>query len=253
MASRLTWLFLLSIVLTLLSNNFVRADDDDDVVADETVADETYDDAEEEFDDDENAISSGDVTVTTIFPGNEGKKFTLGQPITLLALFSNNGEKTFNVSTIFAHLHSPFDYNYYIQNFTVKTAIAVVGPNSQVSLEYTFKPDITLEALEFGFSAVVAYNRTDGRLFRHTLFNSTIELVEAESGSSKLVMYVAVLGGLGALAFLFTKSKVGKKAIKKVEKATDSGASKAASWDEVEVYKPKSTASAARKGKSKKA
>jgi hypothetical protein len=243
MSRLLTWLFLLSISLTFLTSN-VRADDVDTPVEDS----ETYDD--EEFDDDEDAVSSSDITVKTLFPNHGDKKFGLGEDVTLLVAFNNNGDKTFNVSSIAGHLHSPFDYNYYIQNFTVKNAPAVVGPNSQVSLEYTFKPDKALEPLEFWLSAYVNYNRSDGRGFMHTLHNATVELVEPTAGSSqKLIMYVIVLAGLGVLGYVFLQANKVKS-----QSSEASTASRGRDWDD-DIYKPAERAKRAggKRNKGKKA
>lgn len=163
------------------------------------------------------------------------KNFPLGKDVTLLVAFNNNGEKSFNISQIAAHLHSPFDYNYYIQNFTVKHASATVGPNSQVTLEYTFKPDPTLEPLEFHFSAYVNYNRSDGRTFMHTLHNATIDLYEPGSDSNtKLIMY-AVGAGLGVLAFVFTQFGAAK------EEKGGVSESFGGSWEDDKIYKPSAT------------
>lgn len=40
----------------------------------------------------------------------------MGEKITMLVLFHNKGKAEFNITAIRAHLHSPFDYSYYIQN-----------------------------------------------------------------------------------------------------------------------------------------
>lgn len=251
MSRVLSWVFLLSIGLCLLTNNVVHAEDVDDADAGDSDSD-TYDGDDEEFDDDEDAVSSSDVTVNTMFPRFADKKFPLGKEVTLLVSFNNNGEKSFNVSHIVAHLHSPFDYNYYIQNFTSKNTPATVPANSQVSLEYTFKPDTQLEPLEFWLSAVVAYNRSDGRGFMHTLHNGTVELVEAaEATNQRLVMYLVALLGLGGLGFVYAKSQEGAKETQKEVAVTGiSGGS----WDDDVIYKPSSTQKkAGRKGAKKKA
>lgn len=233
----LTWLLLFFVGLTFLSD-VVRADDDGEVGDDSAAGgdDETYDD--EDFDDDEDAVSSSDITVKTFLPKYADKKFPLGEDITLLVSFNNNGEKTFNVSSLAGHLHSPFDYNYYIQNFTVKSAATTVGPNSQATLEYTFRPDAILEPLEFWFSAYVKYNRTDGRNFMHTLHNSTIELIEAPtSTSATLIYYMAVLGGLGALAYVYTQANSSKSSSS--SSSSFDSASTGGSWeDDITAYKP---------------
>ena len=55
----------------------------------------------------------------------------------------------FNVSHIGAQLHSPYDYSYFIQNFTVRELEAVVGPGQETTVEYRFHPDPSLEPIDF--------------------------------------------------------------------------------------------------------
>jgi hypothetical protein len=237
-----SWLFLLSVGLTLLSSNaFVKAEEEEDVEVVEDAADvaeETYDD--EAFDDDDDAISSSDIQVNILFPNHPTQKFPIGEEVTLLASFNNNGEKNFNISKISANLRSPFDYNYYIQNFTTKSASAVVGPNSQATLAYSFTPAKELEALEFWLSASVDYTREDGRQFTHTLVNGTVELIESSSNSaSQLVMYVLVLAGLGGVGWLFTQGSAAGTITNSATTATkySDEVENAGSWDDTKIYR----------------
>ena len=92
-----------------------------------------------------------------LFPGNDENRLPVGQEVSVLVDFSNEGQDVFNVTRVAAFLHSRFDYNYYVQNFTVKDVSGVTAPNSQVSLEFKFTPDAGLETVEFILSGHVEY------------------------------------------------------------------------------------------------
>lgn len=100
--------------------------------------------------------------------------------------FQNRGDSVYNLTHIGASLHSPFDFNYHIQNFTYREVNAEVGPGEEGSIEYSFTPDKSLEAdLEFQLSISLYYNdTTENKFWRSTIFNSTIELSEAKADFS---------------------------------------------------------------------
>lgn len=43
----------------------------------------------------------------------------IGEPVKVLVVVSNKGPEAFNLTEIGAFLHSPFDYNFYIQNVSI--------------------------------------------------------------------------------------------------------------------------------------
>ena len=43
-------------------------------------------------------------------------EFVIGKPISMLTSFVNRGDRSFNITRFGAHLHSPYDYSYFIQN-----------------------------------------------------------------------------------------------------------------------------------------
>jgi len=147
---------------------------------------------------------SRDVTTSIIFPDFPDKKIHVGEKVTVLIGFKNNGKSTFNITTVAAHLHSPFDFNYYIQNFTVREIGALVEPEREVSIEYIFAPDKSLEPLEFHLSAYVDYNSTTGEQFRTTFTNGTIELIEkpSEFDAKQFFTYISGAGVLGLLLYI---------------------------------------------------
>lgn len=142
---------------------------------------------------------SADVVTTYLFPNVADKKFTVGKPVTVLINFINNGQEVLNITRVAAFLHSPFDLNYYIQNFSgSEVRGGMVGPKSQMSLDYQFIPDGSLEPLEFWMSGVVDY-QADGsdKVYQSTFLNETVVLVNHGS-AQELTMYTF------SLIFLFS-------------------------------------------------
>jgi len=206
-----------------MSAHVVRADDDGDDDDDDTVPeadtaghqqqdkpqptdtdDETEDKTEESNEPD--ILGPSDNVVTTfIFPDYPDKKLPVGERITVLVGFSNRGQNPFNLSWIAAALHSPFDYNYYIQNFTAREVNAIVEKGEEGSIEYQFTPDKSLEPLEFHLSISLYYNDTvDDQLYVSPILNGTIELVEKSSGLDvkTLFQYILAFAGLGLAGYI---------------------------------------------------
>jgi len=178
--SKLLLLALLGALLFLAP--YVRAQDEAAAAADEGEEEVTAAEVEEEVTEgDEEVSETGAVPVVetaVFFPDYQDKKFPIGERVTMLALVKNAGEEPFQLTSIAAHLHSVFDLNYYVQNFTVRELGVVVEPHREVSLEYFFFPDRSLEPLEFHFSADIEYNSTSGEVYRKTIFSSTVELFD---------------------------------------------------------------------------
>jgi len=91
--------------------------------ADETKPDEKL---EEEIDgegtaDPEALKQSADITTFIHFPESPDRKLPIGGEVHALIGIHNGGKNPFNVSYIGASLHSPFQLDYYIQNFSVRS------------------------------------------------------------------------------------------------------------------------------------
>jgi len=157
-------------------------------------------------------VSSPDLVTTVFFPDFPNKHFPVQSEVKCLIGITNIGDKTFNISYIGAHFHSPFDFSYYIQNFTVRELGVVVEPQNQLTLEYTFRPDKSLEPLEFWLSGWIYYNNSDNVLFRTTFQNGTIELTEklTDFNVRRVFSYffaIALAGLVGFFAVNWTKTK----------------------------------------------
>jgi len=77
--------------------------------------------------------------------------------------FVNKGTTSFNLTEVGAFLHSPFDFNYYMQNFTVKPIVdGIVEAGEQMSIQYSFIPQVNLidGSQEYQMSTYLDYNST---------------------------------------------------------------------------------------------
>jgi len=229
------WLLLLGLCFL---GGFVTAEDDDVEVEEEQTPP-----AADAYDGDETLVEdvSADVTTTFIFPKLKEKKFAVGKPVTVLINFINNGQEVLNITRVSGFLHSPFDLNYYIQNFSaVEVRSGMVGPKSQMSLDYMFTPDANLEPLDFWMSGVVDYQADGSDVVYHSTFlNDTVTLVNTD-GTGELTVILStlvLLGGFGAGIFMLVMStKKGAKAKKKFaskkpEVTEADRAAAAASWE----------------------
>lgn len=206
------------------------------------------DEVEEEYEDE---IDAHEVSTNFLLPEYADKRFPVGKEVTILVDVSNNGQDVFNITRIGAYLHSPYDLNYYIQNFTVKALSGVAAPSAQVSLEYKFVPDAKLEPLEFWFSGFVEYTMEGSdEAFQQVFVNSTVHLFDDKNGldivsAFNTFLMVAVLGTAAYFIFKSVAEKSGlqKKKTKFVPKPA---AEKVDDW-ESDIYKPKDSSKVIRR------
>ena len=209
-------------------------DEADEVTADDFEVEDEAEEEEEIFEDEEAdaqpRILGPHQHVSTFvhFPDYpKDHRFVQGEDVVVLVGVSNRSPSTyFNVSYIGAQLHSPFDFSYYIQNFTVRETESIVGPGQETTIEYRFRPDPALEPIEFQLSVWSIYNSSEGRMYQSTVFNDTVELVEKREpwSVSSVINYSLVLAGLGVIGYVgysLTQGSGGKKKkrVKRVEGA----------------------------------
>jgi len=180
---------------------------------------------EDEDTDDLTLSAHPSVVVTWVFPDNPNRKLKLGDVVNIIAGFHNGADEAFNITGIGAHLRSPVDLDYYIQNFTARRVGAPVGPGQQAAAEYQFKPDPALEANEYWLSAWVIYNNSADQVFMHTFYNGTVELYEEAQGVKSLLTWGLVVAVIGVVVFILIQVnsvKVGGSRSKSVERGTRS-------------------------------
>lgn len=221
----------------------------EDVNVEDTDGVDESDQVDEDADEYEEDMDAHEVKTSYFFPEYKEKRLPVGKEVTVLVDFSNDGQDVFNVTRVAAFLHSRFDFDYYVQNFTTKEVSGLAAPNSQVSLEFKFKPDKGLETVEFILSGFVEY-RMEGsdEPFQLMFMNNTVELYDDASGIdfatvSTYLMMLAAFGGLGYYAMNLSVVKgITKK--KRVPRKVESAA--APEW-EVETYQEKKSSTVRRK------
>jgi len=198
LSSSFKWSLALIMVLGLTQ---VRAEED---IADEEEV-EIFDDDELEIDleEEEDYVigPSPDITTAVVFPDYPDNKLEIGEVVKMAFVVSNKGEETFNVTTVFGALRSPFDYDYHIQNLSVMPQSVLVPADTEASLEYYFRTDPRLEPTKFWLSSEMFYNSTlTKRTYKSTIFNQTIELVEKNHGTDYVRIFKYIMG-IAAIAF----------------------------------------------------
>jgi translocon-associated protein subunit alpha len=140
----------------------------------------------------------------------QASELPAGTPVKVLVGFFNKGEQDFTIDTIDAALHYPLDYTYYIQNFTTIRYSHVVEPGREGTFEYGFTPSDTLSSRPFGLTINLNYHNADGEKFLDTLFNSTINITELDTGfdTETFFLYVVVAAILALVGFALYQSLV---------------------------------------------
>jgi len=214
------WLFVLSVFFIFVSLQFTvaRADDDEDLEVDDEDDDKdvNLEDEDDTYEDDGILRSHSDVRETVHFPDFPDRKFELGHRVDALIGFNNKGNTPFNVTAIGAFFHSPYDYSYYIQNFSYRDVGVILQGHWQVTFEYIFAPDRGLEPVDYWLSGWIDYNSSEGREYRSTWYNGTVTLVEksVEFDFRKTLGYlflIALAVGLGYFILNYQTLTGGKK------------------------------------------
>jgi len=154
-----------------------------------------------------------DVSQWVQFLGVSDNKFVAGEEVVALVGMHNAGDKTYNVSYVGAHLHSPYDQSFYVQNFTVRWTSALLPPRSEVTIEYRFRPDERLDALDYHLSGWMIYNDSAPTpiIYRSLFVNQTIEVVErrAEWTAQSAMAYTIGAVGIAVVAYVFLQNQGG--------------------------------------------
>jgi len=143
---------------------------------------------------------SPEIETSYYFPGYTEQKFPIGEVVTALCHFSNDGESPFNVTAIMGSLNNPFDFSFYIQNYSYKPVGIMVRPGEEISFEYQFQLHPNLEPVEYALSHTVFYEN-DKIGFSSTFFNQTVELYYSSSDYD-FDSILKILGSIGFTCFV---------------------------------------------------
>jgi hypothetical protein len=110
----------------------------------------------------------------------------LGQQVTLLCGFVNDGHEPLNVTGIMGSLNAPESFKYYYVNFTYKAIGQVVEPGHEMTFSYPFKLraedilSINAQAEDVATPvqmAMTAFYNDKATEYSSTFFNQTVKFV----------------------------------------------------------------------------
>lgn len=167
-------------------------------------------------------IENRDVLVSYYYPDlqhSRGRKIPVGEPVTVLCHFANEGETPLNITGIMGSLNKYDNFYHYVQNSTFEPIGHVLMPSEEITLTYTYKIESWINTMpRYRLSNTVFYQEQYQALeYSHTFQNSTVELytvgpdLDRETagmlllafGMSTLVIYLTYLacspleGGVG--------------------------------------------------------
>lgn len=121
------------------------------------------------------------VETSAYYPDHSDHKFPIGEVVTVLCHFTNNGEQPINITAIMGSLNSPFDFNYHIQNYSYRPFGVVVKPGEEMTFDYPFQPHHSLEPVEYNIAHTIFYELDKDEYFSSTFFNQTVEFYSPTS------------------------------------------------------------------------
>jgi translocon-associated protein subunit alpha len=121
-------------------------------------------------------VHAEDVETSPYFPQHTDHKLPVGETVTALCHFSNEGAGSYNVTAVMGSLNSPFDFRHHFQNYSYKTFGTLVKAGEEMSFKYNFQLHSDLEPVDYQLAVTVFY-QSDKQSFSTTFFNqvSTVE------------------------------------------------------------------------------
>ncbi|KAF8062638.1 ssr1 [Scenedesmus sp. PABB004] len=184
----------------------------------------------------------GSLSTAHYFPEHPTKQFPAGDVITAVISAHNDNSKAYNLTAIVASLNSPMDFSMFIQNFTHSVYFKELPAGQEMSLEYKFRIAPQVPTRDFFVAIHLIYEDIGGGgFFSNTVFNGTVEVVEAPKlvDTEGIFMYVMILGTAGLVGYWAFSNASDRFGIKKAAKKRSgrAAASAAAPFDEDEWVK----------------
>eukprot|EP01105_Mastigella_eilhardi_P023910 TRINITY_DN6114_c0_g1_i1.p1 TRINITY_DN6114_c0_g1~~TRINITY_DN6114_c0_g1_i1.p1 ORF type:complete len:230 (-),score=62.36 TRINITY_DN6114_c0_g1_i1:130-819(-) len=147
-------------------------------------------------------------------PGNEQRELVAGEEVQVVVGVRNSGERPLTLTSVQASLHHPLGFKYHVQNYTWQKLDLAVAPSEELSIPYSFTPDVMLESRAYTLFVGLIYNDGESN-FSSPIFNATVAILEPASllDGQGLFFYLtglAVVALLGFFGFkMFTKLQKG--------------------------------------------
>lgn len=193
---------LLLAVALLLCQGLVRSEGGSDGHVEDEVVNENVvpTDKDEEI---EVIGASPDAHVSFLFTHPESTKdLPSGKIVKFLIGFHNRGEKDFIVRYCETSFRYPQDFSYHIQNFTLAHYERVVAPKQEATFDYALMPSEQFAGRPLGLVVELHYVDSEGSMFKSTLFNETVTIVEDESNFNTETGFLYVIFAAAVLLIL---------------------------------------------------
>lgn len=205
---------LCALIATMVVFPTVRAaeeeDDYDDAAAEtteEAAEEEDYDNAYEPDQVNLHPLTdmpeaSPDVITSYFFTKGIESGLPVGEEASVVVGLINNGEHSINVTRAMGSLNSPFNFGFYVQNFTTgpdQQGGRVYQPQVEIpageerSIEFSFTPREDIEPVDFVLCLTVFYE-DDEETFSSHFFNQTVKFYEPASEMDAQSVFTMTVG-----------------------------------------------------------
>lgn len=198
------------VALTAVPSVVADVDDEDSDLVNDVVGENEMEDEDEEEDllSNQHPLTdmpepSEHVETTFKFPNHETMAFPIGKKVDALVGLVNTGDKELNVTFAMGSLNSPFDFNYYMQNFSAVSYNTTVLPGEEYTFKYTFEPHSNLDPVDFNVALTVFYEDED-ELFATTFFNQSVSFHEPPMELDAKNLFMWSVGVAASVALLYT-------------------------------------------------
>ncbi|EME29397.1 hypothetical protein Gasu2_32130 [Galdieria sulphuraria] len=165
-----------------------------------------------------NLPSSSEIEIAYSFSiENEEKSIQPGTLVDCLVGVANGGPFPYRILAIGGALHSPAQFNYYVQNFTLLYVNYTISPGKELTFSYRFQPHMQLEPANYIMSLDLFYDgepleemtkdqeRTlSSVMFRTTFYNASLAMKDESNPVDNRLFYITVVAIVTLLLFAFS-------------------------------------------------
>ncbi|EPZ35900.1 hypothetical protein O9G_003545 [Rozella allomycis CSF55] len=163
-------------------------------------------DIEDEFEGEaEQPLQKLQITAKGIFPRNPFGNLVSGEKTDMLIGFDNQSAEPVSVLGVRGSFHSPENQNHVLSNLTFSRVEALLLPNSQTTVKYTFMPEIGEQDVRFIATAFIAGGKAE-EIQQITVYDDVIKIVESTSGFDFQMAFLYLMGCV-ILGFTFVSLK----------------------------------------------